>query len=170
MNNSLKIIKVPSDLPIYFPIKAEELVDETFGEGMFFKQTWDSATHQWLAISEGGDNDWFSGYCSAQIKQEGTLGILKTSVVDWHWRSQGVGTEMVRHRVEWLQEQGVSTIRSYGWFVEGVVPAQKMLMNNGFKPIDDIRNHWIDEYSKAFPCSICGPVCKCVARIFELED
>ena len=169
MNNSLKIIKVPSDLPIYFPIKAEELVDETFGEGMFFKQTWDSATHQWLAIYNDDINDWFSGYCSAQIKQEGTLGILKTSVVDWHWRSQGVGSEMVKHRVEWLQEQGVSTIRSYAWFVDGRVPAQKMLMNNGFKPIDDIRNHWIDDHNKSFPCAVCGSVCKCVARIFEYK-
>ena len=122
------------------------------------------------------------------------MGILKTSVVDWHWRSQGVGTEMVKHRVEWLWYQGVSTIRSYAWFVDGRVPAQKMLMNNGFKPIDDIRNHWIDDHNKSFPCAvcgfeprddirgywndhhnktfpckICGENCQCVARIFEYK-
>jgi len=170
VRNTMKIIKVPSDLPIYFPIKAEELVDNTFGEGVFFKQTWDSSIHQWFAISRGGDNDWFSGYCSAQIKQEGQVGILATSVVDWHWRSQGVGTEMVKHRLKWLQEQGVQSIKCYAWFVDGVVPAQKMLMNNGFKPRDDIRGWWNKDHNKAFPCKICGANCKCVARIFELED
>ena len=44
----MKIIKVPSDLPIHYAIQAEELVDNTFGEGMFFKQTWDSSIHQWF--------------------------------------------------------------------------------------------------------------------------
>jgi len=173
----MKIIKVPSDLPIHYAILAEELVDNTFGEGMFFKQTWDSSIHQWIVLTEDmtelgswccTSDSLFAGYCSVSLKQEG-LGILKTSVVRHSSRRSGVGDAMVKHRIKWLQEEGVKTIRSYAWFVDGVVPAQKMLMNNGFKPIDDIRGYWNKDHNKAFPCKICGENCKCVARIFELE-
>ena len=168
----MKIIKVPSDLPIYYAIQAEELVDDTFGEGMFFKQTWDSSIHQWFLFYKSAIFDPFGwgalgGYCSVQIKQEGSLGILKTSVVTM--TRSGFGDAMVKHRVKWLQEQNVQTIKSYAWFVDGVVPAQKMLMNNGFEPRDDIRGHWNKYHNKSFPCKICGENCKCVARIFEYK-
>ena len=182
----MKIIKVPSDLPIYYAIQAEELVDNTFGEGMFFKQTWDSSIHQWFLFYKDPFSwiERLGGYCSVQIKQEGSLGILKTSVVtmtrsgfgdktsvvDAYSRRSGVGDAMVKHRIKWLQEQNVQTIKSYAWFVDGVVPAQKMLMNNGFEPRDDIRGWWNKDHNKAFPCKICGENCQCVARIFEYKD
>ena len=174
----MKIIKLPSDLPIHYAIQAEQLVDNTFGEGMFFKQTWDSSIHQWVVLTEGmnelgtwfcTEDSLFAGYCSVSLKQEGLLGILKTSVVDAYSRRSGVGDAMVKHRIKWLQEQGVKAIRSYAWFVDGVVPAQKMLMNNGFEPRDDIRGWWNKDHNKAFPCKICGENCQCVARIFEYK-
>jgi N-acetylglutamate synthase-like GNAT family acetyltransferase len=165
----MKIIKVPTDLPIYYAIKAEELVDETFGEGMFFKQTWDSSIHQWVVLEEGWYNDELVGYCSAQINQEESLGILKTSVVNLSRQKNGIGDVMVKHRLKWLQEQDVQTIKSYAWFVDGAVPAQKMLMNNGFEPKDDIKGYWNKDHNKNFPCKICGANCKCVARIFEYK-
>mgnify|MGYP001163421438 CR=1 FL=1 len=170
----VNIIKVPSDLSIYYAIQAEELVDNTFGEGMFFKQTWDSSIHQWFLLNNDQlpysvypSQQFLGGYCSVQIKQEGSLGILKTSVVNM--TRSGFGDAMVKHRIKWLQEQNVQTIKSYAWFVDGVVPAQKMLMNNGFEPRDDIRGYWNKDHNKAFPCKICGANCKCVARIFEYK-
>lgn len=168
--------KVPSDLPIYYAIQAEELVDDTFGEGMFFKQTWDSSIHQWFSILTDHQKhypytleNWLLGYCSAQINQEESIGILKTSVVNFFRRKNGIGDAMVKHRLKWLQEQGVQTIKSYAWFVDGAVPAQKMLMNNGFEPKDDIKGYWNDHHNKTFPCKICGENCQCVARIFEYK-
>jgi len=175
----VNIIKIPANqnrifnkLPLHLFVQAEELVDDTFGEGMFFKQTWDSNIHQWVALQEdawGGLPPYVVGYCSAKIKQEGLLGILATSVVAHSNRRGGIGDAMVKHRLNWLQEQNVKTIRSYAWFVDGVVPAQKMLMNNGFKPVEDVRGYWNKDHNKAFPCKICGANCKCVARIFEYE-
>ena len=165
----MKIIKVPAKLPLYLFVRAEELVDDTFGEGMFFKQTWDSSIHQWIVLEEGYYNDELVGYCSAQIKQEGLLGVLKTSVVHPDRQRRGIGDDMVKHRIKWLQEQNVQTIKSYAWFVDGKVPAQKMLMNNDFKPLDDIRGYWSSDHNAGFPCRICGSNCKCVARIFEYE-
>lgn len=165
----VNIIKVPADINIGWAAHAEELVDDTFGEGMFFKQTWDSSIHQWFLFYKKpiGWNECLGGYCSVQIKQEGLLGILKTSVVTM--QRSGLGDAMVKHRVKWLQEQNVQTIKSYAWFVDGVVPAQKMLMNNGFEPRDDIRGYWNKDHNKAFPCKICGANCKCIARIFEYK-
>ena len=177
----MKIIKIPlltKGEHVDYAIQAEELVDNTFGKGMFFKQTWDSSIHQWIVLTEDmtelgswccTSDSLFAGYCSVSLKQEGLLGILKTSVVSGHSRRQGIGDAMVKHRVKWLQEEGVKNIRSYAWFVDGVVPAQKMLMNNGFEPRDDIRGYWNKDHNKAFPCKICGENCQCVARIFELE-
>ncbi|MEK9769535.1 MAG: GNAT family N-acetyltransferase [Betaproteobacteria bacterium] len=165
----MKIIEIPAKLPMYLFVRAEELVDDTFGEGMFFKQTWDSSIHQWIVLEEGYYNDEIVGYCSAQIKQEGLLGILKTSVVRPDRQRHGIGDVMVKHRVKWLQEQNVQTIKSYAWFMDGRVPAQKMLMNNDFKPLDDIRGYWSSDHNAGFPCKICGSNCKCVARIFEYE-
>ena len=137
--SAMNIIKIPTDLPLHHFVKAEELVDDTFGEGMFFKQTWDSSIH------------------------------LKTSVVFPERQGHGIGDFMVKHRIKWLQEQGVQTIKSYAWFVDGRVPAQKMLMNNDFKPTEDVRGYWSEDHNAGFPCRICGENCKCVARIFEYE-
>ncbi len=75
----MKIIKIPAKLPLYLFIAGEELVDNTFGEGLFFRQTWDSSIHQWVVLEEGWYNDELVGYCSAQINQEESLGILKTT-------------------------------------------------------------------------------------------
>ena len=119
------------------------------------------------SIAVYGWHEFLVGYCSVQIKQEGLLGILKTSVVI-HCTNR-IGDAMVKHRIKWLQEQNVQTIKSYAWFVDGVVPAQKMLMNNGFEPRDDIRGYWNKDHNKAFPCKICGENCQCVARIFEYK-
>ena len=165
----MKIIKIPAKLPLYLFIAGEELVDNTFGEGLFFRQTWDSSIHQWVVLEEGWYNDELVGYCSAQINQEESLGILKTSVVNLSRQKNVIGDAMVKHRLKWLQEQGVQTIKSYAWFVDGKVPAQKMLMNNGFEPRDDIRGYWNKDHNKAFPCKICGANCKCIARIFEYK-
>ena len=85
---------------MYLFVRAEELVDDTFGEGMFFKQTWDSSIHQWIVLEEGYYNDEVVGYCSAQIKQEGLLGILKTSVVRPDRQRHGIGDAMVKHRIK----------------------------------------------------------------------
>ena len=165
----VNIIKVPADINIGWAAHVEELVDDTFGEGMFFKQTWDSSIHQWFLFYKEpiGWNECLGGYCSVQIKQEGLLGILKTSVVTM--QRSGFGDAMVKHRVKWLQEQNVQTIKSYAWFVDGAVPAQKMLMNNGFEPKNDIRGYWNDHHNKNFPCKVCGSNCKCIARIFEYK-
>ena len=165
----MKIIKIPAKLPLYLFIAGEELVDNTFGEGLFFRQTWDSSIHQWVVLEEGWYNDELVGYCSAQINQEESLGILKTSVVNLSRQKNGIGDVMVKHRLKWLQEQGVQTIKSYAWFVDGAVPAQKMLMNNGFEPKDDIKGYWNDHHNKTFPCKVCGSNCKCIARIFEYK-
>jgi len=165
----MKIIKIPAKLPLYLFIAGEELVDNTFGEGLFFRQTWDSSIHQWVVLEEGWYNDELVGYCSAQINQEESLGILKTSVVNLSRQKNGIGDVMVKHRLKWLQEQGVQTIKSYAWFVDGAVPAQKMLMNNGFEPKDDIKGYWNDHHNKNFPCKVCGSNCKCIARIFEYK-
>jgi len=168
----MKIIKIPAKLPLYLFIAGEELVDNTFGEGLFFRQTWDSSIHQWVILQKGYYKDYSDqlvGYCSTQINQEGLLGILKTSVVHPSFRKSGIGDLMVKHRIKWLQEQNVQTIKSYAWFVDGVVPAQKMLMNNGFEPRDDIKGYWNKDHNDAFPCKICWSKCKCVARIFEYK-
>jgi GNAT superfamily N-acetyltransferase len=165
----MKIIKIPAKLPLYLFIAGEELVDNTFGEGLFFRQTWDSSIHQWVVLEEGWYNEELVGYCSAQINQEESLGILKTSVVNLSRQKNGIGDAMVKHRLKWLQEQGVRTIKSYAWFVDGAVPAQKMLMNNGFEPKDDIKGYWNDHHNKNFPCKVCGSNCKCIARIFEYK-
>ena len=165
----MKIIKIPAKLPLYLFIAGEELVDNTFGEGLFFRQTWDSSIHQWVVLEEGWYNDELVGYCSAQINQEESLGILKTSVVNLSRQKSGIGDTMVKHRLKWLQEQGVRTIKSYAWFVDGAVPAQKMLMNNGFEPKNDIKGYWNDHHNKNFPCKVCGSNCKCIARIFEYK-
>ena len=165
----MKIIKIPAKLPLYLFIAGEELVDNTFGEGLFFRQTWDSSIHQWVVLEEGWYNEELVGYCSAQINQEESLGILKTSVVNLSRQKNGIGDVMVKHRLKWLQEQGVRTIKSYARFVDGTVPAQKMLMNNGFEPKDDIKGYWNDHHNKNFPCKVCGSNCKCIARIFEYK-
>ena len=162
----MKIISISLDLSNASSIYANQarlLVDEAFGRGTFYKQSWDDSICKWLVID---DNNKVAGYCSAQVQQEGLLGILKTSVVHPDFRKNGIGDLMVKHRLKWLQEQEVQTIKSYAWFVDGIVPAQKMLMNNNFEPWGDIKGWWNSDHNWDYPCSVCGSNCKCVARIF----
>ena len=165
----MKIIKISSGLSSISSdafAQAKQFVDEAFGKGTFYKQACDDGTYQWLVVNGDGI---ITGYCSAQIHQVGLVGVLKTSVVHPDFRKNGIGDLMVKHRIKWLQEQNVQIIKCYAWFVNGVVPAQKMLINNGFEPWGDIHGYWNKDHNWDYPCSVCGTNCKCVARIFQYK-
>lgn len=173
----MKIVKLPTDIHPGYIFQAQELVDNALGQNTFLKQVWQNNTHAWVSLISQKPRQFdppgcqypeeLAAYCSAII--EGDIGILKTCVVGVNFQKKGVGTKLTEFRINFLKEQGVKTIRSNAWFVNGYCPAQKQLMRNGLKPIKDIRGFYRNEHNDKFPCVQCGPSCSCVARIFELE-
>jgi GNAT superfamily N-acetyltransferase len=178
----VKIIKLPTDVHPGYIFQAQELVDDTLGANTFLKQVWQSNIHAWIALCDGFHGRWanaglglirkdyleeLAAYCSVII--EGDVGYLKTCVVDPHFTRKGVATRLTEIRIDFLKQQGVKTIRCNAWFVDGFCPAQKHLMRNGLKPVKDVRRFYSNQYNEKFPCSKCGPHCKCVARIFEMK-
>jgi GNAT superfamily N-acetyltransferase len=173
----MRIIKLPTDVHQGYIFQAQEVVDDALGANTFLKQVWQSNTHAWIALINQEARyydppsceypDELAAYCSVII--EGDVGYLKTCVVDPHFTRRGIATKLTEHRINFLKEQGVRTIRSNAWFVDGFCPAQKHLMRNGLKPIKDVRGFYEREHNEKFRCSKCGAYCRCVARIFELN-
>jgi ribosomal protein S18 acetylase RimI-like enzyme len=173
----MKIIKLPTDVHQGYIFQAQELVDDALGANTFLKQVWQSNVHAWIALINQEARDYdppgcqypyeLAAYCSVKI--DGDVGYLKTCVVDPHFTRRGIATKLTEHRIVFLKEQGLKTIRCNAWFVDGYCPAQKHLMRNGLKPIKDVRRLYEREHNEKFQCSKCGPYCKCVARIFEMK-
>ena len=173
----MKIIKLPTDIHPGYIFQAQELVDDALGKNTFLKQVWQTNIHAWVVTKQQKPMPYdppgclypheLAGYCSVAI--EGDVGILKTCVVGPLFEKRGIATELTKHRINFLKENKVKSIRSNAWFVNGYCPAQKHLMRNGLKPIKDIRGFYQKEHNDKFPCIQCGPCCKCVARIFELK-
>lgn len=108
-------------------------------------------------------NDEIIGVASAVIHDSGD-GQLLNSAVHREFRKQGIGTELVKQRLDWLRGLGVRRVTSDAWASRHSVNAAKSLVKNGFRLVK------IEPLKFAFckDCPACRPNgCDCGAWVYE---
>ena len=140
---------------------AVDIVESSMGDGYFRSQIGPD-NKSWIAVTtEYEGTPKVIAYAS--ITKLKTDCVLKCSAVHPDYRGRGVGTGLVKKRLEYLESEGCKIVKSYAWIIDGECPAEKALIANGFYAIMDVEQF----YQASIPCNICGGGCLCTARIFE---
>lgn len=82
------------------------------------------------------------------------------------YQKKGIGTELVKQRLDWLRSLGVRRVTSDAWASRHGVNAAKPLVRNGFQLVR------INEKGFAWckDCPACRPnACECDAWVYELR-
>ena len=142
-------------------MRAVDIVDSSMGDGYFETQL-GRHTVGWIAVCGLFPEPEVVAYAS--IVKENEDCVLKCSAVHPDYRSQGIGTKLVKARLDYLEDEGCDVVKSYAWIVDGKCPAEKALTANGFTSVEDIENFY---ENSNIPCLMCEDNCRCTARIFE---
>ncbi len=125
--------------------EAKGLVDDSFANG-YFNNHLNEIQCAWIALDKHRVVGW------AAVAEC----MLKCVVVHPDYRGQGIGQELTRRRLEYLDH--CDKIYSYAWVrPDGTCMSCKNLENFGF-----ILHKELNEYYNK--CKYCGSNCRCVAR------
>ena len=157
-----EIVKMPDDrITLSMTMKAIDIVDSSMGEGYFANQL-GRHSKGWIVVQGSFSKPEVIAYAS--IVKENDDCILKCAAVHPEHRGKGIGTELVKARLEYLGDQGCDVVKSYAWIINGKCPAEKPLKTNGFYFVEEVEAFY---KNSNMPCLVCGDVCKCAAKIFE---
>lgn len=78
---------------------------------------------------------------------------LGSAVVSEEHSGEGIGTELVRRRLEWLDAQGVRAVHTWAWIGKKGANAEKTLLRNGFILVETLPGH----FSYCKDCPDCRP-------------
>ena len=85
------------------------------------------------------------GYAAAQIRREGRssdVGVVSYNAVEPTHRGQGIGTALVEHVTEYLEEQGARVLAV--WTLEADEPIRRIYERLGFKELTRFVYYTID--------------------------
>jgi len=97
---------------------------------------------------------------------------LLLSVVDQAWRGEGIGSELLQHRLAWVRETDAEMAFACGW--ERDSPTSRPLLEAaGFGPVQRIEEMYAESARSA--CPDCGVwpsddrLCRCDATLWALD-
>ncbi|MET4144324.1 ribosomal protein S18 acetylase RimI-like enzyme [Arthrobacter sp. UYCo732] len=95
------------------------------------------------------------------------VGELKSSAVTPAARGQGIGSAMVRERLDYLRGQGCRYAVSASWVSNnGAHSSLGPLARAGFERVAAIPGYWAaDQEAAGYLCEDCGAACTCTAII-----
>ena len=102
----------------------------------------------------------------AEIEYDGS-GYLQALAVSPAHRNQGIATELIRRRVEWLRNLGVRRVSAHSWCSEAFGPqSARALVKNGFQLQAVLPLH----YSQMSDCPACDSRgCRCDAWLYARD-
>lgn len=95
------------------------------------------------------------------------IGYLKTIAIDRTFAGYGIASNVVKHCIEEMNNQGISSIISSAWKHGGIINIENVLKSNGFVRQKEIANYWYESsINEKFMCPQCGNPCHCSCVIF----
>lgn len=103
----------------------------------------------------------------AGLPSAARLGFLHTSVVEEAERRKGVGSALLRSRLEWLRYEGASGALSFLWQHprEGA-RAASLMERYGLNKICEVAGFWAAAHEGGSECAACGAGCECRALLY----
>lgn len=113
--------------------------------------------------------EWLEGCLETEAlshRFDSTNGCFHTLAVRPEWRGQGVGTQLGRHRLEWLRSHDVSHVFGVGWLREDGPSSAPVFERLGFEVLARIEEFYYRDQQPRRWCPDCGEPCECAARIY----
>lgn len=96
-------------------------------------------------------------------------GYLHTLCVAENWREKGVGTALVRARLEWLQSHDAETVFGISWMRENGPSSSLLFEKFGFEELAHVREYYYSDEEPRRYCPDCGEPCECSAKVYGRE-
>jgi ribosomal protein S18 acetylase RimI-like enzyme len=99
------------------------------------------------------------------------VGEIKSSAVIPAARGRGIGTQMLKARLEFLKGHGCRYAVCASWISSDINNTSIGLLEKaGFAQLAAVRGYWADEQTTAgYSCPDCGRRCTCTAAIMVLD-
>lgn len=119
-----------------------------------------------FAIATIGDREYVENYIEVDVDFEPweRTGVHHILVVDDGFESQGVGTELVRHRLHWLDAMDVDGVVGISWHREDHHDSRPLFETFGFEAIEAVEEYYAVHDDA--PCPDCEGACRCDATIY----
>ena len=119
-----------------------------------------------FAIATIGDAEYVENYIEVDVDFEPweSTGIHHILVVDEEYESQGVGTELVRHRIDWLDAMDVDGVVGISWHRDDHHDSRPLFEKFGFGAVATVEEYYA--VHEDAPCPDCEGACQCDATIY----
>lgn len=119
-----------------------------------------------FAIATIVDREYAEDYIEVDVDFEPweRTGIHHMLVVDEDYESQGVGTELVRHRLEWLAAMDVDGVVGISWHRDTHHDSRPLFETFGFDAVATVEEYYA--VHEDAPCPDCDGSCRCDATIY----
>lgn len=186
MNAEIEFVKADATHAPLFP-SCHALVNRTQGENLvtadyFAKATSNPEQFLVLALLKGEligvasarqlSSDRFAYYAPfgkkvVELFQRHRVGSMDSASVQEQWQGQGIGSELGRRRVAWLESVGCNAIVGISW--ESGLPhtSERVFLRLGFERFARVPDFYIAmSLERGMICPVCGPPpCHCAASL-----
>lgn len=103
-----------------------------------------------------------------ELLQRHRVGSMDSASVQEPWQGRGIGTELGRRRVAWLETIGCDVIVGISW--ESGLPhtSARVFLRLGFERLARVSDFYVGmSLQREMICPVCGPPpCRCAASLF----
>ncbi|MEO7678171.1 MAG: GNAT family N-acetyltransferase, partial [Verrucomicrobiota bacterium] len=105
---------------------------------------------------------------AVELFRQHRVGSLNCASVQETWQGRGIGSELGRRRMAWLEETGCDALVGISWESGLAHTSDRVFLRLGFKPISRVTDFYVGmSLERKFICPVCGPPpCRCAATLF----
>ncbi|MFA1612033.1 GNAT family N-acetyltransferase [Halobellus rubicundus] len=96
-------------------------------------------------------------------------GILHILVVDADYEGQGIGTELVKCRLQWLATTDAETVIGTAWHRETHHDSRALFAKFGFERVATIEEYYLKTHGHT-DCPDCEAECRCDASVWRRDQ
>jgi GNAT superfamily N-acetyltransferase len=188
MIRKIQIIRADPSHSSFFP-ECLALVDRTQGRGIFALDYFERCASDGeklllLALLDGSlvgvagarvlPQDGFDYYLSfgrevvVDLFQHHRVGLMSTASVVEPLQGQGIGQELTRRRIQWMNDAGCTAQIAVSWESGLAHTSDRVFMKLGFKCLSQVKGFYgEDSTQRGWICPVCGsPPCRCSASFY----
>ncbi|MEO5803594.1 MAG: GNAT family N-acetyltransferase, partial [Verrucomicrobiota bacterium] len=185
--NQIEFVKADASHASFFPV-CRALVDRTQGKNVFPADYYTQCIANpdqllLLALLKGElvgvasarrlPSDGSAYYApfgneAVELFRQHRVGSMESASVEESWQGHGVGRELGRRRVAWLEEMGCDVIVGIAWESGSPHTSDRVFLRLGFEPLARVQDFYVNiSVQRGFICPVCGPPpCRCSASLF----
>jgi GNAT superfamily N-acetyltransferase len=110
----------------------------------------------------------FGGDVVRDLFEHHRVGLMSTASVVEPFQGQGIGQELTRRRMRWMNEAGCTAQIAVSWESGLAHTSDRVFTKLGFKRLSQVKGFYQeDSTQRGWTCPVCGsPPCRCSASFY----